>query len=116
MAINDIRTIFTLLGTNDLFGVDVEAEEIFEHREAEEVFEHREAEEVFEQREAEEVFEHREAEEVFEHREAEELFEHREAEEVFEHRTYVLWNLRTDDELFFNSIIFEDITWHNTNS
>jgi hypothetical protein len=75
MATNDIRKLFTLLGHYDLFVVDLEAEEVFEHREAEE------------------------------------LFEHREAEEVFEHRSYVLWKLRIDDEeLLFNSSIFEHIT------
>ena len=96
MATNDIRSLFTLLGQYDLFGVDGEAEEVFEHREAED------------------VFKYLEAEEVFEHREAEEVLEHRKAEEVFEHRTYVLWKLRSDDELLFNSSIFEEITWHNT--
>jgi hypothetical protein len=47
---------------------------------------------------------------------AEEVSEHREAEDVFEHLTYVLWKLLADnEELLFNSSLFEHIALHGTN-
>jgi len=50
MATYYIITFFKLLGQYDLFGVDIEAEEVFEHREAEDLFEHRETEDVLDHR------------------------------------------------------------------